>query len=340
MPVSASDLYVGSGETYTTIQHAVDNATEGDTIVVRDGTYTENVDVNIEHLTIRSENGATSCIVQASDPEDHVFDVSEDYVNISGFTVTGATGWNNAGIYLNKADNCNIFDNSASNNYDGINLIYSDKNTLSRNIVSDNDVFGILLQHSDNNALEKNTLNANKYFSGILLFYSSNNILEKNTESNNGIGILLRESTDNTITNNNITDNACGIVLTHSSNNFIYNNIFNNENNAYDNGNNIWNITKTGGINIIGGPYLGGNYWSDYMGVDDDGDGLGDTQIPYNSDGDIGSGGDSHPLVEVSTPNPATTPPNEEIPEFPSIAIPAAMIMGMLFFLKRRRKNE
>ena len=37
---------------YPTIQAAVAAASHGDTIIVRDGTYTENVDVNKEHLTI------------------------------------------------------------------------------------------------------------------------------------------------------------------------------------------------------------------------------------------------------------------------------------------------
>jgi len=54
-----------------------------------------------------------------------------------------------------------------------------------------------------------------------------------------------------------------GFSLDDSSNNLIYNNYLDNANNAYDDGANDWNTTKNG-TNIIGGPYLGGNYWSDF----------------------------------------------------------------------------
>ena len=51
-------------------------------------------------------------------------------------------------------------------------------------------------------------------------------------------------------------------------------------NNAFENGNNIWNITKTVGTNIIGGAYLGGNYWTNPSGT-----GYSDTCTDADKDG-------------------------------------------------------
>ncbi|MDF2956337.1 MAG: PKD repeat domain protein [Candidatus Alkanophagales archaeon MCA70_species_2] len=79
---SAATIYVP--DDYATIQKAVDNAAAGDTIVVRDGIYNENIEVN-KRLTLMSENGPTNCIVQAANPDDDVFRITADHVDIIGF---------------------------------------------------------------------------------------------------------------------------------------------------------------------------------------------------------------------------------------------------------------
>ena len=109
---AANILYVGPGETYTTIQSAVDVAKPFDIVIVRDGNYTENIDVTVDNVTILSENGSDNCIVNTSDSNDHVFNVTANYVNISGFTVQGALVYYKGGINLDNGDYCYISDNN------------------------------------------------------------------------------------------------------------------------------------------------------------------------------------------------------------------------------------
>jgi len=242
----------------TPIQAAVNAAAAGEIICVGAGSYTENVNVN-KQLTLAGE-GADVVTVTAASTLDRVFEVTADYVNISGFNVTGTTGFK-AGIYLGSGvDHCIISDNTAPGNY-----------------------YGIHLYSSSNNTLVNNTVNSNTY------------------------GICLYSCNYNTLTSNTVSLNNDGIHLYVSSNNLIYNNYFNNSNNAYDDGSNIWNTTPTTGTNIIGRSWIGGNYWSDYSGNDMNGDGLGDILTPYDSSDNIQNGGDYHPLVQAAT---IYTPPD------------------------------
>ncbi|NQE45357.1 Cell surface glycoprotein [ANME-1 cluster archaeon GoMg2] len=330
--------------TYAKIQWAVDNSTAGDTIIVRDNSYSENVNVH-KRLTIRSENGSGNCIVSAADPCDHVFEVTANYVNISGFTITNATEFKKAGIYLSEdVDHCNISDNNVSRSRSGIYLNSSHNNTLTNNIANTNEhtnivlcssssnntlmnntalysVHGIYLLDSNNNTLTNNTVSENLYgiclydspcnnltgnianantgeLGGIYLDSDSNyNTLTRNNASDNSqYGIYLKSSSSNNLSGNTVTLNSdYGIYLNASNNNLIYNNYFNNTNNAYDNRTNVWNVTPIQGRNIVGGPFIGGNYWSDYTGIDNNGDGFGDTA--YNISG--GTNKDYLPLVPM-----------------------------------------
>ncbi len=115
----------------TPIQAAIDGAKDCDTVHVHAGAYTENVDVN-KRLTLEGENAGVVAVT-AADSGDHVFEVTANYVNISGFTATGAAGEMNAGIYLQYVEHCNISDNNATNNHDGIHLCLSNNNVIYHN---------------------------------------------------------------------------------------------------------------------------------------------------------------------------------------------------------------
>lgn len=89
---------------FATIQAAVDNASDGDTVLVAPGTYTGdgNRDIAVwrKAITIRSERGPRSCVIDCggnpSRPRQGVIlapgDATSDTCVIEGFTITGAYG--------------------------------------------------------------------------------------------------------------------------------------------------------------------------------------------------------------------------------------------------------
>ena len=227
----AATYTVGSsGCDYTTIQAAVTAASEYDTVYVYNGTYNENVDITTAHLTLEGE-GRDVVTVTAASSANHVFNVTADYVNISGFTATGAIETGNAGIHLFDADHCHIDNNNASSNCYGIHLYSSSNCTLTNNTANSNNHYGICLYFSSNNMITNNTANSNNY-NGIYLCSSSNNMITNNTASNDHNGICIGSSSNyNTFTSNTASNNYYGIYLSSSSNNNLTSNTANSNNN-------------------------------------------------------------------------------------------------------------
>ena len=224
---SAKELHVGTGQTYSTIQDAVNASLPGDTIIVHAGTYEENVMISTPALTLQGE-GRDVVTVTAADSADDVFRVNSaaGYVNILGFTVTGSSS---CGIRIcSNADHCNISDNNVSNNGNsnngnGILLESSNCYTVIRNnIVKSNDVYGINLQWQDaHSTITGNDISDNGH--GIRMYGSSNNTITGNRVHDNEHGIYMEVgSSNNTITGNDISDNGHGIhMYWQSSNNTI-----------------------------------------------------------------------------------------------------------------------
>ena len=231
----------------------------------------------------------------------HVYNASTALSNV---VIRNATirGWH-VGIYFQKVDSSALENNYITDNqYCGIHLSNSDFNTVSNNTTSTNNFFGLILDAgsnenvisensinnqgqgiqvgtfnslADNNIIRNNRIGYNKY--GIDVDSSDGLTIEDNSITYNWYGIYLDGSTDSTITRNIVTDNGyqdqyAGIFLSGSQNNLIYNNYFDNYQNFKFSGSgfpvygNTWNTNKQVGINIAGGPYLGGNYWGDYHG--------------------------------------------------------------------------
>jgi parallel beta-helix repeat protein len=192
-------------------------------------------------------------------------------VTIKNCSVTGF-GY---GFFLNDSDRNILQGNIANDNaFIGFVLSYSSDNTLRDNTVSgngDDPGNGFELCTSFRNTFQGNTANDNS--NGFTFDDSDGNILRGNTANNNTIsGFMVGYSSNNTLTDNTVSNNANGIWG--GSNNRIYHNNF---------VNNIQQVNIEKLVNTWDDG-SGGNYWSDYTGVDADGDGIGDT--PYVIDED------------------------------------------------------
>lgn len=290
---AANVIYVnnGTGQTanFTSIQAAVAAANPGDEIVVKPGIYEENIVIN-KNISIVSESGNFSdTIVRAAVGSQDLFSIWANGVTINGFGISGSES---AGIHLFGVIDCHIENNKLFNNSFGIDLyMMSSGNKLDNNEISDC-LTGISLGGSWQNNLSNNLIS--NCSNGISLFDSPNNILENNTISENIEGISFTgESNGNTLINNTLILNEKVGLYYETSNNLIYNNWFNNAVNVKSetvSDTTVWNTTKTKGINIAGGPYLGGNLWARPDGTiypdrarDIDLDGILDSQ--YNIEG-------------------------------------------------------
>lgn len=261
--IDGNTLYVGGTGpgNYTNIQEAVDSAEDGDTIFVYIGDYPANIIID------KSINLIGECrektIIQ--DGSDGIF-VFADKVTIKNFTITHCGGfWDKSGIYVNSNDNTICYNNIVDNyQLNGIYLEFASYSNVFNNLIENCLYNGIKLAYSNYNNVSGNLISKNKGM-GIIFHDSSNNNVLINTISKSYWGGI------------NIYDNCNNNLLYH--NNFIENNI----DNGYDICGNFWD----NGIE--------GNYWDDYTGLDNNGDGIGDT--PYNIAGNTTQ--DNYPLMDI-----------------------------------------
>ena len=186
----ASSKTIWVPDNFTSIQEAINNASDGDTIFVRADTYYGYVVVNKTISLIGEDKYNT--IIDGSE-NGTVVTIALENVSLSGFTIRNS-GFPPGGgpmpplyKYCGVAclsNGCNISGNIVLNNFYGIILINSSEAVIAQNEISNNHVFGLSLaiSSSKNNVSENTIVNS---WIGFTLEYSKYNILRDNTIANN-----------------------------------------------------------------------------------------------------------------------------------------------------------
>ncbi|MCW4034817.1 MAG: right-handed parallel beta-helix repeat-containing protein [Candidatus Bathyarchaeota archaeon] len=302
---------------FVSIQEAIGNASAGDTVYVKKGTYHENVVVN-KSLSLIGED-VDETIIDGNPPEGFRIPVKVkcDNVTVCGFKLL----YGYVGISVGELKFCSISGNRIAGNQHGINLVHSSYCNVTENYVESISGSAIQLSYathnlvngnyidsciegiqiwlgSDTNTVTGNTI-TNCYDHAIRFQYSDNNTINKNTISNSGVGTSIYVSNNNMITRNNYVNNAIQFSRDES-----YAQTF-----GYEDSKN--SLTE--------------NYWSNYNGTDYDEDGYGDKSYIIDK-----NHRDTHPLM-----NPTEIP---AIPEFPLLCILPLVLAATAITLLFKKK--
>ncbi len=242
---SRTDKQINVPGDYSTIQSAIDGATNGDVITVAEGTYRENIDFRGKEITLRSTDPGNTdlvakTVIDGGNKGTVVTFSSGEGRNavLSGFTITGGNG-------TRKQYTINSYDGSRLN-FDrryggGIMIAGGSSPTITYNNVTGNQLKnvsskvlavggGIAVLDNSSPLIENNMITDNyseAYGGGIAIWYRSNPVLKNNIINSNragdiGGGIMIAmmckpEIANNTIQGNRSANWSGGIYIAHMS---------------------------------------------------------------------------------------------------------------------------
>ncbi len=225
-PAQAAEFNVPGD--YPTIQDAIDAASDGDTVLVDDGTYIENIIFLSKSVTLKSVNSAESTIIDGGGYGKVVSfynNGASGHSVLDGFTIRNGSAYNGAGIYCYNAapaiTNCIIKNNTAGNDGGGIYCAGSASPTvancrISNNIANHNG--GGIYGEASSLTIENCAVNSNTALSwgGGICSYDSSSVMinnctiKGNTASDWGGGGIYGEASSQTIENCIISSNMAG----------------------------------------------------------------------------------------------------------------------------------
>jgi parallel beta-helix repeat protein len=189
-PAAASEYTVGpSGAEFSSIQAAINRSLAGDVILVKSGTYMENLRLDKKIDLIGRDNGGGAPVIEPENKE-NIIEILADGCRVEGFVIRNIDSQN--GIRINSDGN-NITRNTILNNVQGILLDSAMSNTINLNNISNSSKIGIRFQSSNNNLVEENKFSKNSVGIDVDEYSLSNQIYLNNFD--NLQNVLSRSAT-------------------------------------------------------------------------------------------------------------------------------------------------
>jgi len=176
------------------------------------------------------------------------------------------------GIYVSATEDCLIQENVIRETRYGVHYMYSYRNRLIANSSTHNFSGYALMESRGIHAIGNRATDNELY--GIMFRDVEDCKIERNVAERNGMGLFFYSSVDNVIRYNTVRHNEVGAkIWAGSDRNEVSSNAF------------IGNRTQVFYVSTLDlewGKEPPGNFWADYVGWDQDGDGIGDR--PYRID--------------------------------------------------------
>ena len=319
-PAEADYRAIVVPDDYPTITQAIGNATDGDTVFVKKGTYEEHTLIINKSISLIGED-ADNTTLNNIDPEfrgawpnliwnaaieiqTNKITISNLQIALAGGAVISIVGNGNGTTITKSVITSGRIDITGSNQTFESNKVHGTVGEFaltlkgSFNYVSSNQVTGTtggISTSGSNNVVYRNTLTSESFIGGGLAVSGNENLVANNSLNsfasiNGEFNIMCQNKIDGNvaITGNNNTfygNIFQGIILGNrikdsSKNLFYHNNFIFTQNPALPLGEKTFTVWE--GVREPSSLDNGkeGNYWSDYTGLDQDGDGIGDT--PYS----------------------------------------------------------
>jgi parallel beta-helix repeat protein len=248
--------------------------------------------IKLQNLTL-TYNIHGALLINTKDTQIHSNNIMSNYAGWESF---------GAGIWMLESSNNTVSLNNISYNVEGVFAYLGVNNTITSNDIVESGkpggTWGVVIKETSSCNVSFNRVRNTDYGAGICVSDSRNNVVSSNSIERGIIGLTISYS-DNIISSNNISGCLQGISVYYETSNCIIksNNIVacqnyaiymmaSTHNNTFFHNNFIGNTKihfEGGSVNSWDNGYpSGGNYWSDYAGVDEK---CGPNQNQFGSDG-------------------------------------------------------